>query len=142
MTGELESKIISFLRFPLIAGVVLIHAYGGLTMQGKDMGSLNEYPINDAIQYLFSRILTSVCVPCFFFISGYLFYIKENDCYKNKIRKRIKTLLIPYLFWNALILLFFVCSTNLTIYQQPLFWSPQTYKRLLFPGFPLCILVS
>ena len=113
MTGELESKIISFLRFPLIAGVVLIHAYGGLTMQGKDMGTLNEYPINDAIQYLFSRIFTSVCVPCFFFISGYLFYIKESDCYKNKIRKRIKTLLIPYLFWNALILLFLYTAQTL-----------------------------
>jgi len=104
---KLESKIISFLRLPLIIGIVFTHAYGGLTINGETVGISNQFPINDSVQYLISRILTSVCVPCFFLISGYLFFLKKQNSYNNKIKKRVRSLLIPYLFWNTLILLLF-----------------------------------
>lgn len=43
----------------------------------------------------------------YFFISGYLFFFRTTfsvDVYKKKLKSRIKTLLIPYLFWNFVVL--------------------------------------
>lgn len=34
----------------------------------------------------------------FFFISGFLFFLRK-DTYVNKLKSRLKTLLVPYLFW-------------------------------------------
>ena len=56
-----------------------------------------------------SQVLTHVCVPTFYLISGYLFFIgleKWNwKTYLNKIKKRSKTLLVPFLIWNTICLL-------------------------------------
>lgn len=47
-----------------------------------------------------------VAVPVFFIISGYFFFYQTKtfgkETYSKKLRKRIKTLLIPYLLWNLL----------------------------------------
>lgn len=45
-------------------------------------------------------------IPMLFVISGYLFALKDNQAYGQRIIKRIKTLLFPYLFWSALALFF------------------------------------
>ncbi len=62
--------------------------------------------------YLFSSLLGSLCVPLFFFISGYYFFygcekygINE---YKRKVFKRVNSLLVPYLVWNLLTVLIYV----------------------------------
>jgi len=43
-------------------------------------------------------------VPGFFIISGFLFFrnieVYTVDVYKKKLKNRVKTLLVPYLFWN------------------------------------------
>ena len=44
-------------------------------------------------------------MPVFFFISGYLFFNKplfNKEVYKNNIRKRIRSLLIPYILWTLI----------------------------------------
>lgn len=49
--------------------------------------------------------LTQVAVPFFFVISGYFFFKKSyyiNGAYKNMIKKKVKSLLIPFLFWNII----------------------------------------
>lgn len=64
-------------------------------------------PIYHTTSFFISRILASVAVPLFFFISGYLFFFRTTfsvDVYKKKLKSRIKTLLIPYLFWNFVVL--------------------------------------
>lgn len=99
---QLQSKVISFLRFPLCVGVVLIHINMSC-QQGV------PYPIYSFTKELFSYILAAVAVPLFFMFSGYLFFYKiENftaSVYVKKVRKRIKTLLIPYMFWNSMFIL-------------------------------------
>lgn len=47
--------------------------------------------------------MMDVVVPCFFFISGYLFYLNytQKD-YLRKLRTRIRSLLVPYLLWNTI----------------------------------------
>lgn len=62
--------------------------------------------------------LTCIAVPVFFLISGYFFFkynYYEKGEYINMIRKKTKTLLIPFIIWNIIsgILLYFTHSTLL-----------------------------
>lgn len=53
-----------------------------------------------------SGTLCSLCVPFYFLISGYLFFygikIFDFNIYIAKLRKRVKSLLVPYLLWNVI----------------------------------------
>lgn len=105
---ELQSKMISFLRFPLIAGVVLAHSYVIPAVADADMGG-NSFPVFDQVRNLFSQVIGNIFVPLFFFISGFLFFYRTTwgqEVYKRKLKSRARTLLVPYLFWNGIVLLF------------------------------------
>lgn len=112
---ELQSKTISFLRFPLIVGVVLIHShFNEMVINGVDLLKGGNFPVYTNISYLFSSIFSAIAVPLFFFISGFLFFYKTTSftgqTYCQKLKKRAKTILVPYLFWNLLVILFFFLS--------------------------------
>ena len=104
---ELLSKTISFLRFPLIVGVVFIHfniIEMGLSAHGISYGA--DYPgwFYHVVRF-FSVVLPSMCVPLFFFFSGYLFFYHTDfnaNIYWEKLRKRCHTLLIPFVLWNII----------------------------------------
>ena len=70
--------------------------------------------IYNLIRLTISHVLPHIAVPIFFFISGFLFFYKVKEfnftVYKKKIRKRFKTLIIPYLLWNTIPILIFVCA--------------------------------
>lgn len=64
-----------------------------------------DFPVYSIISYIISSILARVSVPLFFLFSGFLFFYKTSfnrRVYFQKIRKRGKTLLIPYLLWNLI----------------------------------------
>ncbi|WP_200878584.1 acyltransferase family protein [Sphingobacterium sp. ML3W] len=107
---ELQSKTINFLRFPLIVGVVFIHTdFSNVVMQGVKQIDFANYPIFSSIFTLFSKIILEICVPLFYFISGFLFFYKtpvfNTHTYLGKLKKRARSLLIPYVFWNLVVLL-------------------------------------
>ncbi len=61
------------------------------------------------VQYLLANGLLRFRIPMLFVISGYLFALHDQQPYKQRIRKRLRTLLAPYLIWSACgILLTFV----------------------------------
>lgn len=103
----LQSKVIDFLRFPMIIGVVLLHAHLG-SIKGLNIPDTG-IPIYQNLSFFISKIIVYTAVPLFFFISGYLFFYHVTsfsfDIYKKKLKTRIYTLLVPYLFWNAIILI-------------------------------------
>ena len=103
MNDTLLSKTISFLRFPLIVGVVFIHSnILFVNIQGS-VERYDRWPFVTFIINLFSSVFADVCVPLFFFISGFLFFYTSNftkEVYVNKIKRRIRTLLVPYVIWN------------------------------------------
>lgn len=110
-------ELISFLRFPLTALVLMIHARF-LTLSGGDYSiTISDYPIYWNISYYITEILARIAVPCFFIFSGYLFFLNVEQfdliIYKSKIKRRIKTLLIPYLFWNAIVVIFYFLQQSL-----------------------------
>ena len=87
--NKLDSSVISVLRFHLIVGVVCIHC----GMGGR------------FLQYLLGGICGKLSVPIFLLISGYLFfregsYELTKELWISKFKKRIFSLLVPYLLWN------------------------------------------
>lgn len=95
---EYLSKKISFFSFWLMLLVVLLHS---LSVQFQDC---NDFLC--LIQYFLSHKLSSVAVPLFFLISGYLYFLRIDI--KTKIdlsffiinnKKRMKTILLPYILW-------------------------------------------
>lgn len=52
----------------------------------------------DVYLQLINRLLVDTAVPIFFFLSGFLFSLSNKSLY-IKIKKRCKTILVPYLLW-------------------------------------------
>lgn len=106
------SQRITMLRFPMILGVILIHSYGiSLKFSNETIG-LQSAPYSVIFfQNLISDVIARIAIPIFFMISALLFfqnYSINRKIYFNKIRKRIHTLLVPYLIWNTLTIIFFL----------------------------------
>jgi len=111
MTKEsVLSDTIKWFRFPMTLAIIPVHANMaryGLIIHGEQYGM--NYP--DWYFYIcvfFSEIMGSISVPLFFVISGYLFFYKtdfDGQVYKKKLKSRFKSLMIPYLLWNLIILL-------------------------------------
>lgn len=102
---ERLSEAITWLRFPLIFFIILLHCYSTVGLSG------NHAIFFKAI-YPFSLWLGETGVPGFFFISGLLFFYSKKS-YHQKLSSRIHTLLIPYLLWNALLLFVYVLTLTL-----------------------------
>ena len=100
-----NSQIISFLRFPLTFLVVAIHSRGEIG-QVPDLMHLTARNLYDMVKVLGSDVIAQVAVPSFFFISGYLFFANVSKLdwatYKNKLGKRVHSLLIPFILWNLI----------------------------------------
>ena len=102
------SKVITNLRFPLMLGVVLIH---NVLIEPAEAAREGMLLVAFVIEFL-SHQFVAPCVPLFFFISGYLFFLKFGDRfhaidYRTQLKKRVRTLLIPYIFWNLVVLGYF-----------------------------------
>lgn len=109
---KLQSDVITYLRFVLTIGVILIHSEpSGVAINGKASVDMNSFEFYSIFRYLISDILARISVPLFFFISGFLFFHKievfNYKVYRNKLTKRLNSLLIPYFFWNIIIVIFF-----------------------------------
>ncbi len=101
---NMSSERLSTLRFPLIIGVVFIHAYGTeVGLSNGTVGVANTGYWVDFCRDLVSQGIARVAVPLFFLMSGYFFFLEFSfsvENYRKKVKSRLKTLLIPFLFWN------------------------------------------
>lgn len=111
-----KSEFISVMKLFLLLGVVLSHCNPGSSpaSQGADSTAM-------AITEYITRMLNT-CPSCFFIISGYLFFRNTTDrfnaqIYGDKLRRRARTLLVPYLAWNT------ICAALLIV-------------KALYLGFP------
>jgi fucose 4-O-acetylase-like acetyltransferase len=102
-TIQTFSRTATFLRFPLIIGVIFIHGdILDLYVQGKCL-SCQQPDWYFLLVRLFWKVLPGIAVPCFYIISGYFFFLNSKQFgkkeYSNKLKSRISTLLVPYLLW-------------------------------------------
>ncbi len=108
--SELQSKTIQWLRFALVVCVLFIHVHPDsnmayLGMNNLASGSLAQQIYTIVVSALF--VVANVAVPLFFFISGLLFFAGCEEQWSwrwwgNKLKRRIYTLLIPYILFNLI----------------------------------------
>ncbi len=97
------------LRFPLAVLVVFVHSFGKELNAGIpcDM-ALSSEMVYEYVRIMCSRVIAHGAVPTFFFISGFLFFLKvtefKKSLYVEKIKKRLHSLAIPYVLWILLYL--------------------------------------
>ena len=109
--SEEYSLKVKHLSFLAMIGVVLIHA--------NTISGINNLPSWCTIsEMLLTRTFIRWAVPFFFVVSGFFFgngsYIKKGG-YSSLIKKKIKTLLIPYFIWaiwGIILVTFLVCANN------------------------------
>ncbi|CDN75278.1 acyltransferase family protein [Elizabethkingia anophelis] len=99
-----QSRTIELLRFPLIVVVVFVHM---LPFEQKTLYlNLEAGNVYNIITEMISHHLGRLPVPCFFLFSGYFFFYKitewNRQVYVSQLKKRIQTLIIPYLCWNMI----------------------------------------
>ena len=104
---KLQSATIDLLRFPLAIMVIFIHMNPEVSnLFDADFSLISGHGIYNVTGVLLSHVLTHIAVPTFYLISGFLFFINFQkwswEGYKKKLSSRIKTLLVPYLLWNAI----------------------------------------
>jgi peptidoglycan/LPS O-acetylase OafA/YrhL len=116
MNKYLSNKL-TFFSFWMIVLVVLLH-------------SLNvDFTICDnficSFQYLLSHKLAQIAVPLFFFISGYLYFLKKDIDKKNDyfffitaIKKRFKTIMLPFVLWCVFWFLFMYFLQQLPVIKE------------------------
>lgn len=103
---NLQYDIFDWIKVPLILCVIFIHNFDvqnyALTLKWENCGNIFMVAI--------SHVLAHIAVPCFFIISGYLFFrdLKEWDWsrWKDKLSRRFYTLFIPYVLWILIYVLF------------------------------------
>lgn len=112
--STLDLETIDFLRFPLAIAVVFIH-WNPISVidLSYTFTTKSSFPIYDLIHYIISEEIARIAVPLFFFMSGYLFFFDVQGLftisqYIKKIKKRVRTLLIPYIFWNTSVIILLV----------------------------------
>jgi len=104
-----SSERLDALRFPLIVGIVFLHAYGSTVSLegGRVAGVAAAGPAVDFIREFVSQGLARTAVPAFFLISGYLFFADVSwspRTYTDKLKRRTRSLLVPMVIWNLAVL--------------------------------------
>lgn len=116
MLNQESSHRLAVLRFPLIVGVVFVHAYEtAVAMGGQTIGASQNSALVDFVRNIISQGLARTAVPLFFLMSGYLFFYAASwsqEQYARKLRSRTRTLLVPFLFWNLAVLLAYAMAQH------------------------------
>lgn len=114
-----------FLRFPLAVIIVAEHVFDKSGMMIQDVSyDYSDFCFFMDFKLIFDAFFRGTGVPMFFLISGYLFFWGGDftiSGYFNKLKKRIKTLLIPYVLWNLAAIILILLK------QLPLFEDVRTF---------------
>lgn len=131
MDKQYISKLISFMRFPMIAGIVMIHAkLANITFNGVNVLEQGNYETFQYVSTFISHIICNLFVPLYFIISGYLYFANldkyNKKVYVEKTKRRFRSLVIPYIVWNIYNLILFavlgvVASGLLSGAHKPIF---------------------
>lgn len=116
------SQKIKHISFFAILMVVVSHSYCIQEAEAID------YTFNYWVQNFIAKGLFTVDVPSFFFISGFLFFCNFSGKLSEvitKYRRRVDSLLLPYIFWCGLwflvVFLLQVLPISKNFFNQPLY---------------------
>ena len=113
--STVDSARLAALRFPLIVLVIYIHARSG-TITFSDKTVAFQSDLLDAVKSAVSDGVARTAVPLFFLLSGYLLFYGQDTWswseFGRKLRRRVDTLLVPYLFWNVALFVLITCAQS------------------------------
>ena len=114
--NSLTSRTINLLRVVLVLLVLFVHVHPDHNPHWLTMDNLSGQPLGWVIFSIVGTFINKfafIAVPLFFAISGFLFFQKLDtwswSVWKQKIRSRVRTLLIPFLIFNAICALSLLC---------------------------------
>lgn len=121
------SDRINVLKFLSIIMVVFIHSYTEGVSYDDLIVELNIPEWLQVIKYIVSQSVSRVAVPLFFLISSILLYSKEFT-FKNNMKKKCSSILLPYIFWNTVWILLYLTAQSISIIA-PYFSNKIYYVR-------------
>lgn len=101
--AQMRRDAISWLRFPFAVVVVFVHVYAGGFMVDGVVHGYDTFPLTEWIGYFKNAFLKGQSVTIYFFIAGYVFFLggeMTRARYRQKLRNRVHSLLVPFLLWN------------------------------------------
>ena len=111
LTDE-ESERLNILKLWFSIMVVMIHApSGGSTFRGETL-SFNVPVWLETLKYFLSQAISRCAVPGFFFMSA-IFLYRNPFSWKANIKKKVKTLVIPYFILNTFWIAFYYCCEQI-----------------------------
>lgn len=98
------------INFILIFLVVILHS------------SPASYANNNSVIQFTLKLINVICdcaVPTFFTISSYLFFLNyDYNQYPIKLKKRVKSLAIPYILWSCLLFIYYLIMNYIPIIKD------------------------
>ena len=113
-TTDRQSTLIQAMRFPLIVLVLFAHSSGAFSSTRIEWG-VDGWNIYHFISAMISQNFCAIANCWFFTFSGYLFFNNSESFGSKwiiqKWKKRIHSLLIPFIFWNILMIVCIVLKS-------------------------------
>lgn len=135
--GEKEFRNqVSWMMFLLSILVVWVHSYNVDLFRGGASGAAWEQAAR--AEHFLSVQLGQAAVPGFFMLSSYLFF--RNFVWKNlcgKLRRRIGSIVIPYVVWNTIYYLGYVAAARIPVINGIVGKAPAPFgiKELMYAIF-------
>lgn len=108
---SLRSDALNLLRFPLAIVIVVVHCFPDNILMHGDVVDFNTFPLIRFVNTFINGFFRQQSVPIYYFISGYVFYINAEftlKFYKRKFLNRVRSLFVPYVFWNVVAICVFL----------------------------------
>ncbi len=118
------SKKFRFYSFLSMVLLVFVHGYN-LHDRYMQPWTLVDEPLNFTTftEYFLANGIFRFRIPMLFAISGYLFAMHDETPHWQRIRKRARTLLLPYFIWSMIGLLIAVLLANWTVTRDVVYNS-------------------
>ncbi len=120
-----ESEKIQFLKLVFCIMVVFIHSYTTEVGLAGTVVTVNDSAWLEAVKYITSQIIARCAVPGFFLISAVLLYRKVFT-WRENIKRKIQSLLVPYILLNTFWIAFFYVVSNIRILN--IFFTNKLYR--------------
>jgi fucose 4-O-acetylase-like acetyltransferase len=100
---QFTSQKFRFYAFISMVLLVFVHGYN-LNDRFLLAFSVVHEPLtlNAFTQYFLANGMLRFRIPMLFIISGYLFALRDDKPYEERVQKRLRTLLLPYVLWSAI----------------------------------------
>jgi fucose 4-O-acetylase-like acetyltransferase len=97
------SQKFRFYSFVCIALLLFVHGYNLNETYLQPFSQVKEpLTFTTFLEYIVSNALLRFRIPMLFIISGYIFALQDYQPYKQRIKKRFVTLMLPYFIWSAI----------------------------------------